>query len=242
MCKEVTGLLGNSALFIGKKGQRPLEAVPTVPDISGRRSTYQRAAPRGVCDGQDRDRNRDLVALRESGGEELCNRIVNGDYKTTIKNKDTDKEEVIPYEKYEESHKKMISKDDEAKMVYTMLYLKRNMKEYSCVKLLRMFARKVSSDKEESCPGSDEEYAMAVRDFKKLFRRRGKFVRQPYDDKKNIRKMKEEKKGKEERRFFKCGDPNHFISDCSKHTFNDQKAFVRGCWSESEEENDSKKD
>ncbi|GJR54091.1 hypothetical protein Tco_1404612 [Tanacetum coccineum] len=65
-------------------------------------------------------------------------------------------------------------------------------------KSLALKARKVSSDKEESCSGSDKEYAMAVRDFKKFFRRRGKFVRQPYDDKKNIRKVKDEKKGKDE--------------------------------------------
>ncbi|GKD90667.1 hypothetical protein Tco_1366174, partial [Tanacetum coccineum] len=66
-------------------------------------------------------------------------------------------------------------------------------------KSLALKARKVSSDEEESCSGSDEEYAMAVRDFKKFFRRRGKFVRQPYDDKKSIRKVKDENKGKEER-------------------------------------------
>ncbi|GJY21144.1 hypothetical protein Tco_0393710, partial [Tanacetum coccineum] len=30
--------------------------------------------------------------------------------------------------------------------------------------------------------------------------------------------------------------------DCPKHSFNDQKAFIRGCWSDSEEEDDSKKD
>ncbi|GKE69583.1 zf-CCHC domain-containing protein [Tanacetum coccineum] len=105
-------------------------------------------------------------------------------------------------------------------------------------KSLALKARKVSSDEEESCSGSDEEYAMAVRDFK----RRGKFIRQPYDDKKNLQKVKEEKKGKEERRCFKCGDPNHFISDCPKHSFNDQKAFVRGCWRDSKEGDDSKKD
>ncbi|GKA08747.1 zf-CCHC domain-containing protein [Tanacetum coccineum] len=81
---------------------------------------------------------------------------------------------------------------------------------------------------------------MAVRDFKKLFRRRGKFVRQPHDDKKNFRKIKEDKNEKEDRRCFKCGDLNHFISDCPKHSYNDQKAFVVRCWSDSEE--DSKKD
>ncbi|GKB22676.1 hypothetical protein Tco_0862077 [Tanacetum coccineum] len=67
-------------------------------------------------------------------------------------------------------------------------------------KSLALKARKVSSDEEDSCSGSDEECATAVRDFKEFYRRRGKFVRQPYDDKKNIRKVKEEKKGKEERR------------------------------------------
>ncbi|GKF40422.1 hypothetical protein Tco_0120483, partial [Tanacetum coccineum] len=53
-------------------------------------------------------------------------------------------------------------------------------------KSLALKARKVSSDEEESCSESDEEYVTAVRDFKKFFRRRGKFVRQPYDDKKSF--------------------------------------------------------
>nr|GEV63392.1 zf-CCHC domain-containing protein/UBN2 domain-containing protein [Tanacetum cinerariifolium] len=67
-------------------------------------------------------------------------------------------------------------------------------------KSLALKARKLSSDEEVSCSDSDdEEYAMAVRDFKKFFRRRGKFVRQPYDDKKNFRKIKEDKKEKEDR-------------------------------------------
>ncbi|GJW87546.1 copia protein [Tanacetum coccineum] len=78
-----------------------------------------------------------------------------------------------------------------------------------------------------------KEYAHGVRDFKKFFRRRGKFVRQPYDDKTNFRKVKEDKREKDDRRCFKCGDSNHFISDCPKHSFNDQKAFVFGCWSDS---------
>ncbi|GKE01043.1 retrovirus-related pol polyprotein from transposon TNT 1-94, partial [Tanacetum coccineum] len=82
------------------------------------------------------------------------------------------------------------------------------------------------------------EYAMAVRDFKKLFRRRGKFVRQPYDDKKNIQKIKEEKR--EDRRCLKCGDPNHFISDFPKNYSGEQKAFVVGSWSDSGD--DSKKE
>ncbi|GKC15415.1 zf-CCHC domain-containing protein [Tanacetum coccineum] len=102
-------------------------------------------------------------------------------------------------------------------------------------------ARKVLSEEEAtSLDSNDEEYTMAVRDFKKFFRRRGKFICQLYDNKKNIQKVKEDKKEKDDRRCFKCGDPNHFISDCPKHFFNDQKAFVIGFWSDSED--DSKKE
>nr|GEU91278.1 zf-CCHC domain-containing protein/UBN2 domain-containing protein [Tanacetum cinerariifolium] len=62
---------------------------------------------------------------------------------------------------------------------------------------LALKEKKVSSDNEVSYLDSDDkEYAMAARDFKKLFRRRGKFIRQPHDDKKNFQKAKEEKKGK----------------------------------------------
>ncbi|GJV18429.1 hypothetical protein Tco_1367449 [Tanacetum coccineum] len=61
-------------------------------------------------------------------------------------------------------------------------------------KSLALKARKVLSEEEASSSDSeDEEYAMAVRDFKKFFRRRGKFVRPPHDDKKNFRKIKEDK-------------------------------------------------
>nr|GEX75062.1 zf-CCHC domain-containing protein/UBN2 domain-containing protein [Tanacetum cinerariifolium] len=116
-------------------------------------------------------------------------------------------------------------------------------KEKDKYKSLALKVKKVSSDKEVSGSDSDdEEYVMAVRDFKKFFKRRGKFIRQPHDDKKNFRRAKEEKKGKKERRCFKCGDPSHFISDCPKHSFNNQKAFVGGCWSDSKGDDDSKKE
>nr|GEX91274.1 zf-CCHC domain-containing protein/UBN2 domain-containing protein [Tanacetum cinerariifolium] len=108
-------------------------------------------------------------------------------------------------------------------------------------KSLSLKARKVSIDEEVSCSESDdEEYAMAVRDFKKFFKRGGKFVRQPHDDKKNFQKIMEDKKEKEDCRCLKCGDPNNFISDYPKHSYNNQKAFVVGCWSNSED--DSKKE
>nr|GEZ58386.1 zf-CCHC domain-containing protein/UBN2 domain-containing protein [Tanacetum cinerariifolium] len=111
----------------------------------------------------------------------------------------------------------------------------RNKKEK--YKSLSLKARKVLSEVEATFSDSnDKEYAMAVRDFQKFFRRRGKYVRQPHDDKRNFRRAKEDKKEKDDRRCFKCGDPNHFISNCPKHSFNDQMAFVVGCWSDSEDD------
>ncbi|GJX72075.1 zf-CCHC domain-containing protein [Tanacetum coccineum] len=78
-------------------------------------------------------------------------------------------------------------------------------------------ARKESSDENSSSSDSeDEEYAMAVRNFKKFFKRRGRFVRQPHDERKPFQKYKDDKNGKSERKCFKCGDPNHLIGECPK--------------------------
>ncbi|GJV18293.1 retrovirus-related pol polyprotein from transposon TNT 1-94 [Tanacetum coccineum] len=276
---------------------------------------------------------------------DLWHIIVYGDYKPIIKNKDTGKEEVIPYEKFEEIHNKMISKNDEAKMVlYNVLPKKKyerifmcktakdvwnsliithqgnkqvkdnkidlfvqkyeefvisddetidcafarfntiitslkaldesfssrnhvrkflralptkwcpkvtaieeskdlstlpldeligNLKVYEAVlekdleasknkkekyKSLALKSKKVSSDEEVSCSGSDEEYAMAVRDFKKILEEEESLSDNPMMTRKTFG---EQKKRRREMR----------IKDAS-----------RGCWSDSEEEDDSMKD
>ncbi|GJY68007.1 zf-CCHC domain-containing protein [Tanacetum coccineum] len=78
-------------------------------------------------------------------------------------------------------------------------------------------AKKESSAEESSTSGSeDEEYAMAVRDFKKFFKRRGRFVRQPQNDKNLFQRNQDDKNGKIKRKCFRCGDPNHLIRECSK--------------------------
>nr|GEU50010.1 zf-CCHC domain-containing protein/UBN2 domain-containing protein [Tanacetum cinerariifolium] len=103
------------------------------------------------------------------------------------------------------------------------------------VKSIALKARKESSDDETSTSKSaDEEYAMAVRNFKKFFRRKGKFIRQPREEKKSFR-HRDDKKGKSERKCFRCDDPNYLIGDCPKPPHNkDQKAFIGGSWSDSE--------
>ncbi|GJU66470.1 zf-CCHC domain-containing protein [Tanacetum coccineum] len=101
---------------------------------------------------------------------------------------------------------------------------------------------KESSDDDSSTSDSeDEEYAMAVRDFKKFFKRRGRFVRQPHEERKSFQRNKDDKNGKGERKYFKCGDPNHFIEECPKQSkYQNQKAFVGGSWSDSDEDEDEK--
>nr|GEY21398.1 zf-CCHC domain-containing protein/DUF4219 domain-containing protein/UBN2 domain-containing protein [Tanacetum cinerariifolium]GEY26553.1 zf-CCHC domain-containing protein/DUF4219 domain-containing protein/UBN2 domain-containing protein [Tanacetum cinerariifolium] len=82
---------------------------------------------------------------------------------------------------------------------------------------------------------------MVVRDFKKFFRRRGRFVRQPQDNKKMFQRSHDDKNGKSNRKCFRCGDPNHLIGECLKPPKDkNQRAFVRGSWGDSCEEDDEK--
>ncbi|GJR28144.1 zf-CCHC domain-containing protein [Tanacetum coccineum] len=107
---------------------------------------------------------------------------------------------------------------------------------------LALKAKKESSDEDSSTSDSeDEEYAMAVRDFKKFFKRRGRFVRQPHDERKVSQRNKDDKNGKGERKCFKCGDSNHHIGECPKlsRSYN-QRAFVGGSWSDSDEDEEEK--
>ncbi|GJT90455.1 zf-CCHC domain-containing protein [Tanacetum coccineum] len=103
-------------------------------------------------------------------------------------------------------------------------------------------AKKESSDENSSTSDSeDEEYAMAVRDFNKFFKTRGRFVRQPYDERKSSQRNKDDKNNKSERKCFKRGDQNHLIRECPKLSRNyNQIAFVGGSWSDSDEDEEEK--
>ncbi|GKC49017.1 hypothetical protein Tco_1071762 [Tanacetum coccineum] len=78
---------------------------------------------------------------------------------------------------------------------------------------LALKAKKESSDEEISTSESEDEYAMAVRDFK------------------NFSKDEEDS----------CGDLNHLIGECLKPPRNkNQRAFVEGSWSDSGEDEEEK--
>ncbi|GKB96044.1 zf-CCHC domain-containing protein [Tanacetum coccineum] len=74
-----------------------------------------------------------------------------------------------------------------------------------------------------------------------FFKRRGRFVRQPQNDKKTFQRSRDDKNGKSDRKYFRCGDPNHLIGECPKPPKDkNQRAFGRGSWSDSGEKDDEK--
>ncbi|GJW87102.1 retrovirus-related pol polyprotein from transposon TNT 1-94 [Tanacetum coccineum] len=82
---------------------------------------------------------------------------------------------------------------------------------------------------------------MAVRDFKKFFKRRSRFVRQPRNDKKTFQRSRDDKNDKSDRKCFRCGDLNHLIRECPRPLKDkNQRAFIGGFWSDSGEEDDEK--
>ncbi|GKA18820.1 hypothetical protein Tco_0698735 [Tanacetum coccineum] len=59
---------------------------------------------------------------------------------------------------------------------------------------LALKAKKESSDDDSSTSKSEhKEYAMAIKEFKKFFKRRGRFVRQPRDERKSLQRSRDDK-------------------------------------------------
>ncbi|GJT33925.1 zf-CCHC domain-containing protein, partial [Tanacetum coccineum] len=199
---------------------------------------------------------------------DLWHVITYGDFPPVQNNPKTKKDEIVPFDKHSDDLKKKLAKNNEAKMVTTIEEsrdltslslgeLIGNLKVYEVIikkdsemvkgkreinRSLALKAKKESSDEDSSTSDSeDEEYTMAVRDFKKFFKRRGRFVRQPHDERKSSQRNKDDKNGKSERKYFKCGDPNHLIGECPKLSRNyNQRAFVGRTWCDSDEDGKEK--
>nr|GEV84088.1 retrovirus-related Pol polyprotein from transposon TNT 1-94 [Tanacetum cinerariifolium]GEW80795.1 retrovirus-related Pol polyprotein from transposon TNT 1-94 [Tanacetum cinerariifolium] len=97
--------------------------------------------------------------------------------------------------------------------------------------------KEVSDEDGSSSDSEDEEYAMAVKEFKKFFKRRGRFIRQPRGDRKIFQISRNDSYGKSKKKCFRCGDLNHLIGECSKPPKNnDHRAFIGGAWSDNGED------
>nr|GEV59041.1 zf-CCHC domain-containing protein/UBN2 domain-containing protein [Tanacetum cinerariifolium] len=56
-----------------------------------------------------------------------------------------------------------------------------------------------------------------------------------------FQRSRDEKNRKSDRKCFRCGNPNHLIGECPKPPKDkNQRAFVKGSWSDSDEEDDEK--
>ncbi|GJZ49145.1 zf-CCHC domain-containing protein [Tanacetum coccineum] len=110
-------------------------------------------------------------------------------------------------------------------------------KKEQSISLALKVKKEVSEEDSSNSDSEDEEYAMDVKEFKKFFKRQGRFVRQPRGDRKTFQRSRNDGYGKSERKCFRCGDPNHLIGECSKPPKNnDQRAFIGGAWSDNGED------
>nr|GEU55102.1 alpha/beta hydrolases superfamily protein [Tanacetum cinerariifolium] len=107
---------------------------------------------------------------------------------------------------------------------------------------LALKAKNESSDEDSlSFKSEDKEYAMAVKESKKFFKRQGRFIRQPRDEIKSLQRSRDDENGKSERKCFRCGDPSHHIGEYLKLSRNnDQRTFIGGAWSGSGEDEEEK--
>nr|GFB83505.1 alpha/beta hydrolases superfamily protein [Tanacetum cinerariifolium] len=125
-------------------------------------------------------------------------------------------------------HHYLLMKLIENLKVYEMMIKKDSeiVKAKGEIRSLALKAKKESSNEECSTSRSeDEEYALATRDFKKFFKRRGRFVTQPQN---NIRRTKEAEMTRTKKVIENVLDaPNHLIGECPKPPKDkNQKAFV----------------
>ncbi|GJS24694.1 hypothetical protein Tco_0453326 [Tanacetum coccineum] len=142
---------------------------------------------------------------------DLWHIITYGDFPPVQNNPETKKDEIVPFDKQSDDLIKKLAKNNKAKMLKDLTSLSLddligNLKVYEVIikkdseivkgkreksRSLALTAKKEFSDEDSSTSDSeDEEYAMAVRDFKKFFKRQGRFVRQPRDERKSFQRVK----------------------------------------------------
>ncbi|GJY60872.1 hypothetical protein Tco_0461529 [Tanacetum coccineum] len=106
------------------------------------------------------------MILQSSIKDNLWHVITDGDFPPIQNNPETKKDDVVHFHKQNDDLKKKLAKNNEAKMV-----------------------KKEVSDEDSSISDSEDgECAMALKEFKKFFKRRGRFARQPRGDRKTFPK------------------------------------------------------
>ncbi|GJX72873.1 zf-CCHC domain-containing protein [Tanacetum coccineum] len=187
---------------------------------------------------------------------DLWHIILNGDFPSVVKNEVTQILEEVHFELQDDNLKNKLANNNEAKMV---LYNALPKKEYE-----RIFMCKMAKDIWQSLlithqgnsQVKDNKIDFLVQQYEQFtileeesidsgFARFNtiitslKALDECFSSKNYVRK--DEKKGKGDQNCFRCGNLNHLISDCPKPPRNkDQKAFIGGSWSDSENDAEDK--
>ncbi|GKF02055.1 zf-CCHC domain-containing protein, partial [Tanacetum coccineum] len=198
---------------------------------------------------------------------DLWHVITDGDFPPIQNNPETKKDEVVPFHKQNDDlmviynslprnnqvkankidllvqqyEQFIISEEESIDNVFTkfntiitsLKALDEGFSRKNCVrKFLRALHRKWRSKVMES---SDEDSSTSDNEDE------GRFVKQPYEERRSFQRNKDDKNKTSERKCFKCGDPNHLIGECPKQLkYQNQRAFVGGAWSDSDNDEEEK--
>ncbi|GKD17979.1 hypothetical protein Tco_1207137, partial [Tanacetum coccineum] len=105
------------------------------------------------------------------------------------------------------------------------------------LKVYEMIIKKDS----EIVKAKEERKFLALKAKKESSDEECRFVRQPQNNKKTFQRSRDDKNGKGDRKCFRYDDRNNLIGECPKPPKDkNQRAFIKGSWSDSGEEDDEK--
>nr|GEU99896.1 UBN2 domain-containing protein [Tanacetum cinerariifolium] len=108
---------------------------------------------------------------------------------------------------------------------------------YELIGNLKVYEEVIKKDFEMVKGKKEQSRSLALKEFKKFFKRRERFVRQPRGNRKTFQRSRNDDDSKSERTCSRRGDPNHLIGECSRPPKNnDQRAFIGGAWSDNGED------
>nr|GEV02045.1 DUF4219 domain-containing protein/UBN2 domain-containing protein [Tanacetum cinerariifolium] len=199
---------------------------------------------------------------------DLWHIILNGDFPLVARKKETQVLEMIPFEQQDDDLKKKLAKNNEAKMVFYNALPKKEYEIFFMCKTAKDIWQSLLITHQGNSQVKDNKINLLVQQYKQFtilkeesidsgFARFNtiitslKALDEAIEESKDLSSLAldelidnlkiDEKKGKSDQKYFRCSDPNHLIGDCLKPLRNkDQKAFIGGSWSDSENDAENK--
>ncbi|GJX80155.1 pentatricopeptide repeat-containing protein [Tanacetum coccineum] len=196
---------------------------------------------------------------------DLWHIITDGDFPPIQNNPETKKDEIVPFHKQNDDLKKKLAKNNEAKMViynalprkeYERIFMCQTAKEIWDTLLITHQVTAIEESKNLTTLSLDELIGN-LKVYEEVIKKDSETVKSKREQSRSIAlkarkdssdddsstsdsEDKEFANGRE-RKCFKCGDPNHLVGECPKLSrYQNQKAFVGGSWSDSDEDEEEK--